>query len=178
MQRSDTDIGGDAGRAGGDSRTSGGIAESAASSCESCGAKCRASDGDPDAEVVWLMATFARHGGVRGGDEVADLMRPFVDQPVSRLARWIVSREIVTIVRSSVLLVPMFQFDTNLMELRLHCREAVRELSGAMVDEDVALWFAVPNAWLGGAPPVEVLERDPDGVVAAARADRFIRCGW
>jgi hypothetical protein len=124
------------------------------------------------------LVTFAQHGGVLAGDEVADLMRPFFHQPLSRLARWIVAREVVTVVLRSALFVPMFQFDRSLMELRPRCRKAVLELSGAMADEDIALWFAAANAWLDGAPPVAVLERDPDGVVEAARADRFIRCGW
>jgi hypothetical protein len=137
-----------------------------------------AAEGDEDAELTWLMATFAQHGGVLAGDEVADLMRPFVNQPLSRLARWIVAREVVTIVLRSALFVPMFQFERGLMELRPQCREAVLELSGAMDNEEIALWFAAPNAWLDGAPPVAVLERDPDGIVVAARADRFIQCGW
>jgi hypothetical protein len=123
------------------------------------------------------MATFAQHGGVLAADEVADLMRPLVHQPLSRLARWIATREVVTIVLRSALFVPMFQFDRTLMELRPRCREAVLELSGAMVDGDVALWFAAPNAWLDGARPVAVVECDPDGVLEAARADRSIRCG-
>jgi hypothetical protein len=138
----------------------------------------RGADGDADAQLTWLVATFEQHGGVLAGDEVADRMRPFVEQPISRLARWIASREVVTIVRRTALFVPMFQFDLTLMELRPRCREAALELAGAMADAEVALWFAEPNAWLDGAPPVGVLERDPDSVVEAARADRFIRCGW
>jgi len=138
----------------------------------------RAAGDDADAEFTRLMATFEQHGGVLDGDEVAFLLRSFVDQPMSRLARWIVSREIVTIARRSALFVPMFQFDRQLMELRSRCRETVLELSGSMEDWDVARWFASPNSWLDGAIPVAMLERDPDGVVEAARADRFIQCGW
>ena len=97
---------------------------------------------------------------------------------MSRLARWIVSREILTIVRYAVVFVPMFQLNRHLMELRRPCREAVLELSGARVDADVAMWFAAPNSSLSGAMPVQTLEHGPQRVVEAARAGRFIRCGW
>lgn len=138
----------------------------------------RADEGNEDSDLTQLIATFELHGGILAGDAVADLMRSFVDQPMSKLARWIVSREIVTIVRRSALLVPMFQFDRRLMELRPRCREAVLELSDVMGDVDLARWFAAPNSWLAGAVPVEMFDCNPDRVVEAARADRFIRCGW
>ena len=138
----------------------------------------RAQEGDTELEIARLVATFEQHGGLLGSNEVADRMRPFIDQPMSRLARWIVSREILTIVRHAVVFVPMFQFNRHLMELRPPCREAVLELSGAMVDADVALWFAAPNSWLAGAMPVQTLEHSPQRVVEAARADRFILRGW
>jgi hypothetical protein len=85
----------------------------------------RAADGDEDSEFTQLMATFERHCDLQGGDEVADRMRPLVDQPASEIARWIVSAEILTIVHDSATFVPMFQVDRHFMDLRAPCREAV-----------------------------------------------------
>ena len=131
-----------------------------------------------EAQLARLMETFEHHGGLLRCDQMVHLMRKFGDQPMSRLARWIASREIVTVTRHCALFVPMFQFDSCVMEPQPRCRDTVLELGGAMVDEEVAVWFASPNSWLGGALPVEMLERDPDCVVEAARADRFVRRGW
>jgi hypothetical protein len=132
---------------------------------------------DGEAGAIWLLDAFSQQGGVLGCAEVSELMRSFVDQPVSRLARWIVSREIVTIVHRSALFLPMFQFDRG-MDLQPQCREAVIELSGELLNAEIAWWFVAPNCWLAGSPPVQALQRDPDDVVKAARAERFIRCGW
>jgi uncharacterized protein (DUF2384 family) len=34
-----------------------------------------------------------------------------------------------------------------------------------------ALWFVGPNGWLGSRRPVDLLESEPDAVVAAARRE-------
>ena len=52
---------------------------------------------------------------------------------------------------------------------------AVLDAFDAVLDEwGVATWFALPNARLGDDAPVDVLERNPNAVLQAARADRSV----
>jgi len=50
---------------------------------------------------------------------------------------------------------------------------AIAELTGVMSDDEVAHWFAQPNAWLNGTAPAQKLLTDVPAVLDAARAMRF-----
>jgi hypothetical protein len=130
-----------------------------------------------DRQRIQMQDAFALHGGMLTGDDVARAMRHRGAQPVAAIARWIVGREIVYLVRHSVIMLPMFQFDPVKFELRPGVRETILELRDAFDDWDMCAWFATPNSWLDGEMPVERLLSDPDSVVQAARADRFITLG-
>ena len=93
----------------------------------------------------------------------------------SRLA--LLTRAGVNFERQSQTLVPLFQFDLSDMSLRPSVTAILRELTDVFDDLALALWFAEPNAWLADSSPVDVLTSDPDSVLAAARADRFIARG-
>lgn len=45
-----------------------------------------------DARLSTLMSSFGEHGGIASSDEIVGLMRPHWRQPISMLARWIVTR--------------------------------------------------------------------------------------
>jgi hypothetical protein len=130
-----------------------------------------------DRQLIQMQDAFARHGGMLTGDDVARAMRHRGSQPVAAIARWIVGREIVHLVRHSVIMLPMFQFDPVEFELRPGVRQTILELRDAFDDWDMCAWFATPNSWLDGEMPVERLMSDADSVVQAARADRFITLG-
>jgi len=124
-----------------------------------------------------LADAYAASGGLIADDELAAVLGRSVDQPLSRLARWILNREVVCIPWQLQSVLPLFQFDQRDMSLRPEVVEVVSELAGALDDWDVALWFVTPNSWLDSATPVATIGTDPAAVLQAARADRFIARG-
>lgn len=124
-----------------------------------------------------ILEAFHASGGVATGNEVADLLRPRVDQPVSLVARWILSRQVITLAWRGAILLPLFQFDFARMCIRTCMHPVLSELSGAMDDAEVALWFGQPNVWLAGAMPADTIATNVAWVLEAARADRFIAKG-
>jgi hypothetical protein len=47
-----------------------------------------------------------------------------------------------------------------------------------MMNWDIAPWFVALNSWVAGAVRVQTLEHRPRRVTEAARANRFVWCGW
>ena len=128
----------------------------------------------------WLSdvsLAYASRGGVASGDEIARMLRPYLTQPLSTLARWIVGRAVVSFSWRERTLVPLFQFNRGDMSIRAGVREALTELAPAFDEWESAAWFIEPNRWLGGAAPADVLGRDLATLVDAARADRFVATG-
>jgi hypothetical protein len=64
---------------------------------------------------------------------------------------------------------PAFQLDPATGQPRPLIREILEILGRRLGDWGTALWFAAPNAWLGGGRPVDRLD-DPDALFEAARA--------
>ena len=124
-----------------------------------------------------MVQAFRATGGVVCGDELAYLLRRRSRQPISIVARWIVSRQVVSFEWQSQTMLPLFQFDSSDMALRPCVAEIVRELVNTYDDWDAAWWFASPNAWLDGSMPVERVDQGANEVLDAARADRFIARG-
>ena len=126
----------------------------------------------------WLLRMqMALHasGGVVTGDAFSVLLRCHCDQPLSRLARWIVNREIVSFEFHSRL--PMFQFVRPMLTVHSGVPQVIGELSGVFDDMELAEWFVTPNSWLAGALPADLVHADGEHVLAAARADRFVADG-
>lgn len=125
----------------------------------------------------FLVTAFERCGGIATGDKVAAMMRTRSDQAVSLVARWIVSRSVVCFSWRTQAYVPLFQFEQASMSLLPELKPVINELVGPLDEWDLALWFAEPNAWLHGLPPVSEIAKDPVAVLSAAQADRFIAHG-
>ncbi len=130
-----------------------------------------------DRQFLTMEWAFRRTGGLSTGDEVAQLLRRRLGQPISTLARWIVDREILVFNWQARMLVPMFQFEPSDMSLRHGPVAVVRELVDVLDDWELALWFAQPNEWLNDTAPVDAITVDLASVLEAARADRFIAQG-
>jgi hypothetical protein len=128
-------------------------------------------------QFLAMERAFSVHGGMASGEEVARQLRQRCDQPISMLARWIVSRTVVSIAWRAQTLLPTFQFDRRDMSLRTPVVQAIAELRDVFDDWDLALWFAQPNAWLKDSSPVDLLAQDDTAVLQAARADRFVARG-
>jgi hypothetical protein len=128
-------------------------------------------------QFATLQRAFAPTGGMVAAGHVEQLMRKHREQPISTLARWIVSRQVISFDWQAWTLLPLFQFDPLAMTVRPGVAAVVRELAGVFDGWDLASWFAHPNAWLDGRAPVDCLRADAESVIEAARADRFIAAG-
>lgn len=124
-----------------------------------------------------VIDVYQRMGGLASGDQVASMLRCEQGQPISTLAKWIVSRKVISLVWKSQLLLPLFQFDRADMSPRAEVLAVAQELSRAFDDWELAAWFASPNSWLCDALPAELVLVDHARVMDAARADRFIALG-
>lgn len=129
-----------------------------------------------DRQFLDMSRAFAAQGGWVSGDEMTRRMRPHWNQPISVLARWIVKREIVNVVWHSRVLIPVFQFRSDDLQIRPVVRAALAELEVVFDDWEIAAWFAQPNVWLGEQRPLDLAAGNHVAVIEAARADRFIAC--
>ena len=134
-------------------------------------------DDPAGAQHIMMVDAYRRTGGLVSGAEVELLLRRHATQPLSLLARWIVTRRLVSYPWQSDILVPLFQFDRRDMSLRPETVQVVAELADTFDDWELAAWFAQPNSWLQDAAPVEVIDVDQPAVLQAARADRFVARG-
>ena len=121
-----------------------------------------------------MLRAFERNGGTFNCDEVGFLLEGKIEQPVSNLARWIVSRAVVSFTWRSQTFLPMFQFDLVTMTPRAGALQVIRELADVFDDWELAHWYSQPHSSLDGAVPVDVMEFDQPAVLKVARADRFI----
>ena len=131
---------------------------------------------NPD-RIDAMERAFRSSGGMVAADELARLLRGRVEQPLSRVARWIVAREVVSFEWRSQTMLPLFQFDLHAARVRAPVAAVVRELAVVFDDWDLARWFTEPNAWLGDAAPAKLVDAHAGALLAAARADRFIAKG-
>lgn len=142
-------------------------------------------DDPPPFQWLTTAAAFADTGGLVSGDELAELLRSqcesaaqiVVPQPVSLVARWIVSHAVVTIDSPWGCMLPLFQFDLPHAAVHPGMRPLLSELQGVFDDAELALWFVTPNDWLGGACPARAMHNFLPAVRMAARTDRYVAIG-
>ncbi len=125
-----------------------------------------------------MLDVFRATGGFVTADFMAVLLRRRLDQPLSRLARWIVRREVLTVAICGRNCLPMFQFDPVTLTVLPAVRDAIAELRDVLDDAELLAWFAESNLWLDGRPPAETVGDQPTAVVQAARSDRFVATGF
>jgi len=130
-----------------------------------------------DRQFIEMLRGFRETGGLARGDEVAEMLHRATGHDVSLLARWIVTKEVLSFDWQGELWLPLFQFDLATMERRENVRRVIAELSPAFDAWHLSGWFAQPNSWLSGRAPVEALAHDLPAVLQAARADRFVAMG-
>jgi len=141
------------------------------------GASRSAGDTDSDRQFVAMLRSFRETGGLARGDEVAELLAQRATGDVSRLARWIVTREAIGFDWRGEVWVPLFQFELGSMVLRPEARQVAAELHAVFDAWALAEWFSTPNVWLGERTPADALLTDLPTVLEAARADRFALAG-
>ena len=109
-----------------------------------------------------MKACFERHGGMASANELALALHALAVLSV----RW-----------HGETFVPLFQFERSDLAIRKVVCDVIEELRTPFDNWELALWFAQPNLWLGGAVPAELVTKDERAVLGAARADRFIALG-
>jgi hypothetical protein len=125
-----------------------------------------------------LLADFLGLEGVMSADDLVLIARVMMDQPLSHVARAIVEGRILTFTCRTRVFAPRFQFGARPLEVSPPVRDAMGELESVREGNDLAAWFVEPNCWLGQRRPCAVLPTHPGLVLAAARGDRRIACGW
>ncbi len=123
------------------------------------------------------LAMFREHGGVARADEVVDCLRPHCRRPISMLARWIASRDVMSIDAHGEHWLPLFQFDLGVGTLRPQAHQVFTTLTPAFDAGEIVSWFVEPNVWLHGAAPVSMWWLDAGSVLQAARTDPYVALG-
>jgi hypothetical protein len=128
-------------------------------------------------QFVALDAAYRAHGGIVSADEVMLLLRRRgCEQPFSRLARWILARNVVSLEWQGATWLPLFQFDASVC-VRPEAQAATLELADVLDEWELLTWFVAPSVWLDGSTPIEALAGRAQDVHAAARVDRFLARG-
>ncbi len=125
-----------------------------------------------------LIQRYRQLGAVLTCDDMIGAMREYLDQPISRLARKIVERRIVSIPWKSRTYLPAFQFEQASCDVLQTVEVILEELTPAFDDYALADWFATSNGWLHCRIPSSLVAKEPGAVLQAARADRYIATGW
>jgi len=124
-----------------------------------------------------LQIGFRPTGGLLDAEVVVSLLRPHCEQPLSTLARRILRREVVLVHWRAQFLLPSFQFDLRDLTVHGPVRAVIDTLSPALDDWELASWFAQENEWLRWRRPADLAGIDPQAVLDAARAERFVAIG-
>lgn len=105
------------------------------------------------------------------------LLQTRVDQPLSRVARWIVRREVLSLPVCGRHCMPLFQFEPESLSVRQGVSDAIGELKDVFDASELLTWFATPHEGLGGRCPAACAHSDPSDLIHAARLDRFVATG-
>lgn len=124
-----------------------------------------------------VEAAFGEVGGWVSGSELAELIRQqsrlddgsHVSQPVSLVARWIVSGDALSVGAPWGDMLPLFQFDLHRGVIRQDVAMVRAELRDALTGSGLAIWFVTPNACLAGERPALALRSRLQDVRRAAR---------
>lgn len=117
-----------------------------------------------------MVARYRVVGGLATGDQIAEHMSERVDQPVSLVARWIVTQRVVHIRFNGLLMLPLFQFDWDQMGPSCSVTAVIEALRHWQCDREIAAWFVSSNTALNDEWPVRMLHQDKTAVLNAARA--------
>jgi hypothetical protein len=131
-----------------------------------------------DAQFLSIAAGYQRSGGLMGDRELLQRLRDLgEEQPISKLARWIVDGSIVHLEDEAQMWFPRCQFAQDAAWVRPAVTSVLAELEGVLERPELALWFATPSPWLDNEAPADLLGTRPLAVIEAARIDRFLLTG-
>jgi hypothetical protein len=107
--------------------------------------------------------------GVYDSDEVADMAGSAASNRSATASRWLASGKIFAVNHRGARLYPRFQFGTD-----GHPRPVFAHVLKAFEPYgldgwEIALWFTTATGWLDDQRPVDLLTREPEKVIEAAR---------
>lgn len=137
-----------------------------------CDPECR-----DDHQIVRMRQAFRATGGLLSFDEVVKLFQGYAGPDAAVLAQWIRIRAAIAFEWQQETWLPMFQFSRKALSVHQPLRPVLRNLSAIYDGWETASWFALPNTWLTGRAPVDMLATDLLAVCDAARIDCFIALG-
>ena len=124
-----------------------------------------------------LLAAYRASGGTARGDDVARLLEDHGLGNFIGLARLVAANEVFGFEWRSTIWIPMFQFDLHDLSVKPSARMVLAELGDGFDGWARAAWFAQPNSWLQCRKPVDLMDKELNQVLSAARADRYIAVG-
>jgi hypothetical protein len=121
-----------------------------------------------------LMAAYMWSGGLARHQEVALRLQESYGGTPTTLQRLINSHAVFAFDWRGSLWLPMFQFERPEMSVKPAVRQVLAELGGIFDGWSLAVWYLQQNIWLEDRRPLDLIDRHPAAVLAAARGDRFI----
>ena len=120
-------------------------------------------------DTLWLREEFFRRVPVLTVEELRKTPAAIAEGGEVGIRRWRKEKTIFAVRHRGKDLYPVFQFASDGRPLKIIATllETFSREPGR-TDWDSALWFAAPNGWLNGSPPIEMLSEDPDLVIDAA----------
>lgn len=109
-----------------------------------------------------LRARFRREVPWLRSADVARLYGTNAAEPEA----WKAAGRVFSVTSGDIEQFPLFQFAHG---QPIAAMGDILALFTGLSEWQIALWFFAPNAWLDDAAPMDVLQRDPEAVIAAAR---------
>ena len=107
--------------------------------------------------------------GLRDSDQVADLAGSTASNRSATASRWLAARRIFAVNHRGARLYPSFEFGTDGRPRPVIARVLEAFEPYGLDGWEIALWFTTASGWLDDNRPVDLLTREPDQVVDAAR---------
>lgn len=114
-----------------------------------------------------MRARFLKGVPLLKSADVARLSGSSARNVSAKANRWKSEKRVFSVVQGGVDHFPAFQFTDDGQPA-----PAIAEILGifsGLSDWQIALWFFAPNGWLAEEPPMDVVQREPQAVIAAAR---------
>lgn len=123
-------------------------------------------------EFMALLDACRDSGGLARTHELMGMFKRGDGGDTAQLARWIVTRQVISIAWQDQTWFPWFQFDRGLGRPQSVVGQIASELCLSFDDWEIASWFVRPHPYLDNATPAETLTRQPADLLGAARASR------
>ncbi|HEX3129451.1 MAG TPA: phasin family protein [Thermoanaerobaculia bacterium] len=108
--------------------------------------------------------------GLLSSSEVAELAGSRSANRAALANRWKQEGRLFTVTHRGETRYPGFQFDREGQPLAA-VAQVLKSLGRQSSEWELALWFTASNGWLGARRPVDLLEREPEAVIEAARRE-------